>query len=189
MKTKSICTLFILQLFLLFSCQLNFTQKKLTLKQIRNMADGDLELSIIDNIDELLGDDYENEYQNFLKLTKGQQAIYSTWILEGEVNNGGFNQFYFNSSGQYAAKSVEGLQEIGALKYMKLVKEANRIYVANRDKLEKFDDGTLEGFSESYKNNPLNPLDNQFYELDKVESLSELRIDYIRKHVEEFIDK
>ena len=39
------------------------------------------------------------------------------------------------------------------------------------------------------KNNPLNDLDTEFYDLSKIENLSELRIKYIRTHKLEFIDK
>jgi len=83
--------------------------KKLTSKILDSIPDDKLEQTIFDNIYEIIGDDYKNELNNVKKLTKGQQAFFSTWILEGEINNGGFNQFYFNSSGQYAEMAEIGL--------------------------------------------------------------------------------
>jgi hypothetical protein len=44
--------------------------------------------------------------------------------LEGEVCNGGFDQFFSNSSGDYYHLAVEGLKELGALRSLDLVKEA-----------------------------------------------------------------
>ncbi|MBK8568004.1 MAG: DMP19 family protein [Saprospiraceae bacterium] len=45
--------------------------------------------------------------------------------LEMEVNNGGFHQFYINSSGNYAHETEQALEEIGAIKTLKILKIAN----------------------------------------------------------------
>ncbi len=161
--------------------------KVLTPEIIDSISDKKLEQAIFDNIYEGIKNDFDNELQNIEKLSKGQQAFWSTWILEGEVNNGGFNQFYFNSSGQFSEMAKKGFKTIGATRYADLTSLANKIYVENKERLEEFDDGTLESFSESYKDNPLNKLDDEFYELGNEENISELRIKYIREHKVEFI--
>ncbi|MEM6892483.1 MAG: DUF4375 domain-containing protein [Bacteroidota bacterium] len=161
--------------------------KELTTEILDSIPDDKLEQAIFDNIYEIIGDDYENELSNVTKLSKGQQAFFSTWIIEGEVNNGGFNQFYFNSSGQYAEMAETGFMRIGAEKFSELTKRANRIYLENKERLEEFDDGTTESFSESYKGNPLNDLDTEFYNLYDFEKIGELRIKYIRENKNEFI--
>ena len=160
--------------------------KILTSEILKTTSDENLEQTIFDNIYEIIGDDYKNELVNIQKLTKGQQGFWSTWVIEGEVNNGGFNQFYFNSSGQYSEMAEIGFETIGAKKYAELTSRANKIYADNKERLEEFDDGTMESFSESYKDNPLNKLDDEFYELGNKESISELRIKYIREHIKEF---
>lgn len=160
--------------------------KKLTSVILDSIPDDILEQTIFDNIYEIIGDDYENELNNVKKLTKGQQAFFSTWIIEGEVNNGGFNQFYFNSSGQYSEMAEIGFKTIGAEKFYELTKRANNIYIENKERLEEFDDGTKESFSESYKDNPLNDLGTEFYELYKLEKVEDLRIKYIRENINEF---
>lgn len=161
--------------------------KKLTKQTLDSITDDKLEQTIFDNIYEIIGDDYENELINVKKLTKGQQAFFSTWIIEGEVNNGGFIQFYFNSSGQYAEMVEIGFKTIGAEKHAELTSRANTIYSENKERLAEFDDGTVESFSESYKDNPLNKLDDEFYKLGNTESISDLRVKYIREHLKEFI--
>ena len=163
--------------------------KKLTVEILGSKEDNDIEQIVMDNIFELIGDNYEKEFQNFRKLTKGQQAMFSVWWVEAEVNNGGFNQFYFNSSGQYAKMAVEGFELFGATKFADLMRRANNIYIENKDNLERFNDGTIESFSESYQDNPLNVLDDEFYELHNTESLNELRIKYIRENIAEFTQK
>jgi len=160
--------------------------KVLTKEILDSIPDDELEQIVFDNIYEIIGDDYKNELTNIKKLTNGQQGFWSTWIIEGEVNNGGFNQFYFNSSGQYAKMAEIGFKTIGAEKYAELTSRANNIYAENKERLEEFDDGTMESFSESYKDNPLNKLDDEFYELENTEKISDLRIKYIREHITEF---
>ncbi|WP_340200911.1 DMP19 family protein [Ascidiimonas sp. W6] len=161
--------------------------KELTAGILDSISDDKLEQTIFDNIYEIIGDDYENELKNVKKLSKGQQAFFATWIIEGEVNNGGFNQFYFNSSGQYAEMAEVGFMTIGAEKFAELTKRANKIYSENKKRLAEFDDGTMESFSESYKDNPLNDLDTEFYNLYDSEKIGELRIKYIRENKDEFI--
>ncbi|MCC1485585.1 DMP19 family protein [Winogradskyella immobilis] len=163
--------------------------KKLTSQILDSIPDDKLEQTIFDNIYEIIGEDYQNELKNVKKLTKGQQAFFSTWILEGEVNNGGFNQFYFNSSGQYAEMAKIGLKTIGAEKFSELTKRANKIFNENKERIEEFDDGTMESFSESYKGNPLNDLDTEFYKLYELEKIGDLRIKYIRENKNEFTTK
>lgn len=57
-------------------------------------------------------------------LSKTEQRYFAVSLLEGEVFNGGFDQFFSNSSGDYYQLAVDGLQELGALSSLGLVKEA-----------------------------------------------------------------
>ncbi|MCB0541854.1 MAG: hypothetical protein KDE33_30410, partial [Bacteroidetes bacterium] len=65
---------------------------------------------------------------------------------------------------------------------------ANRIYQSNYEQITKGQDGTIEGFSKSYENNPLNGLDNEFYELYKEENLYKKQIEFIRANKDDFIN-
>jgi hypothetical protein len=161
--------------------------KNLTSKILDSIADDKLEQAIMDNIDTKFQDGEQYTLDKISELTNGQKAIFSTWWLEAEVNNGGFNQFYFNSSGQFAEMAEVGFMTIGAEKFSELTKRANKIYSENKQRLEEFDDGTMESFSESYKDNPLNDLDTEFYNLYDSEKIGELRIKYIRENKNEFI--
>ena len=107
---------------------------------------------------------------------------------EAEVNNGGFNQFYFNSSGIFSDLAPEAFRRIGAPKFADLMNRANQLYRKENETITEKLDGTLEGFSDSYKNNPLNKLDDEFYELYEQEDLLKLQIGYIRKNKDKFVD-
>lgn len=160
---------------------------KLTIEILKNTPDDQLGQTVFDNIYELIGEDYDNELQNIEKMSTGQQAIFSTWIAEIEINNGGFNQFFFNSSGQYVAMAADAYELIGAKKFGGLMKKAIELYSSLNENHELNIDGTLESFSESYTNNPFDDLDNKFYELYETGSLSEMKIVYIKNNIQEFI--
>jgi hypothetical protein len=163
--------------------------KRLTTQIIDTTSDDDLLQIIFDNLIDKLPKDYTNEYQTVLGWTKSQQAIYIIWCLEAEVNNGGYNQFYFNSSGQYADLAPDALKLVGAPKFADLTTRANEVYKKEKEKIAIHQDGSLEGFSKSYNDNPLNKFDDEFYELYKKEDLQTTQITYIRNHKLDFIDK
>jgi hypothetical protein len=47
-------------------------------------------------------------------LTEAEQSVYCIAGLEREVNNGGFAQFFINSTGDHARETVAALRRIGA---------------------------------------------------------------------------
>lgn len=163
--------------------------KKLTKELIDTLTDHELNQTIFDNISVNIEDDKRKESEIIKGLSKGQQAIYSIWIVESEVNNGGFNQLYFNGNEEIAKIAESGFATIGANGFSDLVKRANLLYKEIKPDLEKYDDGTAESFSKSYENNPLDKFDNDFYNLYEKEKLMDMIIDYIRKNTDEFTGK
>jgi len=163
--------------------------KEFTEQDIDAIPDDTILQAVFDNLSEKQPSDYEKEYETVLSWNKARQAIYIIWILEAEVNNGGFNQFYFNSSGQFYKHLAEALKLVGAEHFANLTERANQIYEENKDRLEEFDDGSIESFSESYKDNPLNDLDTEFYELYKSENLEQLQVKYIKDNWTKFTAK
>ncbi len=161
--------------------------EQLTSEIIEKTPDDQLLQTVFDNVETNFKDGESYTIDKIEKLSSGKQAVFAIWMLQAEVNNGGFNQFYYNSSGQFAIMAKEGLDLIGANKYADLVDNANNTYLKIKDELDSKDDGSIESFSESYEDNPLNEYDNGFYELEKVENLDTIQIKFIRENVEEFI--
>lgn len=99
-------------------------------------------------------------------LSPGVRAIYSTWLVDAEVNNGGFNQFFFNSSGQYAGDALAGYELMGADEYAAVMRSAIATFEIDREQLEPFYEAhTLEAFSESYQHTGLGEIDQRYYAL------------------------
>jgi hypothetical protein len=162
--------------------------KQLSVKIIDTTSDNDLLQVVFDNLSEKLHEDYKKEYETVLNWNKSQQAIYMIWSLEAEVNNGGFNQFYYNSSGQFYKHLPKLLSLIGAKRFSELIEKANTTFEKENPKITQHQDGSLEGFSKSYDDNPLNKFDEEFYELYKKEDLHQLQVNFIRAHRTDFIN-
>ncbi len=60
----------------------------------------------------------------FAALTPAEQVAHCVDWLEREVNNGGFDQFFWNSAGDHAAETVAALETIGAAQFAAMVREA-----------------------------------------------------------------
>src|SRR5688572_2269132 len=114
----------------------------LTAEIINTTSDDNLLQTVFDNLSQKLPKDHLREYHSVTSWTKAQQAIYIIWALEAEVNNGGFNQFYVNPSGQYAHLVPAALKLIGANRFADLAMRANAVYEKEHEKITKHQDGT-----------------------------------------------
>ncbi|NOT52744.1 MAG: DMP19 family protein [Chitinophagaceae bacterium] len=57
-------------------------------------------------------------------LTEPQKNFYYNQELEREINNGGFSQFFYNSSGDFAHETLTSLRAIGATKTANILQQA-----------------------------------------------------------------
>lgn len=114
----------------------------------------------------------------FDALQPAEQVFFCVWTLEAEINSGGFEQFYLNSSGDIASQVVEALYAIDAPHTASIVERANALFgpsgpPANRDarlaRLEAADPLLTEGLAK---------LDDQF--LEYRDNLSELLARFMR---------
>mgnify|MGYP003396363757 CR=1 FL=1 len=71
-------------------------------------------------------DSVSERYQSvgFRHLSLAEQIVYCVWWLEAEVNNGGFHQFFLNSTGDLHEETVAALGAIGAEKTRTLLQRA-----------------------------------------------------------------
>jgi hypothetical protein len=162
---------------------------KLTEQIIDNISNDRLLQLILDNLLQRQSTDYTKQYETVMSWNKSRQAIYMIWGLEEEVNNGGYNQFYYNSTGQYYKHLPNALKLVGANRFSDLTQRANVTFEKENPKIRQHQDGTIEGFSKSYEDNPLNKFDYEFFDLYNKEDLQKIQVDFIRKHKIEFIDK
>jgi hypothetical protein len=153
---------------------------------LREIKDEDLVQAIIDYIcNAVIKDDWQNIYAKIKMLPIGFQHIYGTWVLEAEVNNGGFNQYFYNTSGQFIDETHLGFVAIGASKSAEVVEKAVETIMNEKEmQLEMRQRGTIEAFSESYKKTKLGDCDKEFYECSH--NIEILQIKYIRNNYGDF---
>jgi hypothetical protein len=60
--------------------------------------------------------------------SKREQVMYVLYLLVGEVWNGGFEQYYSNSSGEHALEAYELLLEVGSKNSARILKKANNLF-------------------------------------------------------------
>ena len=60
-------------------------------------------------------------------LSQAQKLYFALGLLEGEVYNGGFEQYFLNDSGSYYIYAEEGLIALGAFHTLELVQEAKEV--------------------------------------------------------------
>lgn len=65
--------------------------------------------------------------EGFAGLSTENQNYFAAFLLEGEVYNGGFDQYFHNSSANHYADAIRGLREIGAAECCRLLVAAKEV--------------------------------------------------------------
>ncbi|MBZ5614040.1 MAG: DMP19 family protein [Acidobacteriia bacterium] len=84
-------------------------------------------------------------------------------LFEGEVNNGGFHQFFYNSTGNETAEIIQALETIGARKVADVVRRAAGKFPGGMPPKDRFarQDLLLDRIDPEIK--VFDELDNEFY--------------------------
>ena len=61
-------------------------------------------------------------------VTKGQLFVYAVTWLEREVINGGFAQYFWNSTGSFFQQALDGFEAFGEQPYAELLKKAGSVF-------------------------------------------------------------
>ena len=161
----------------------------LSLEILAGIPDEELEQTIVDLVCVRIGSDSSREIEVLREQSPGMIAIYTTIMVEAEVDNGGFNQYFWNSEGKLAEMAAEGFHRIGAVPFETLMRRAIRMWESEQPVSRIFRKvATLVSFSESYKYTNMGELDEEFYRLNEAQNLSQHRIDYIRRNPFEFTE-
>ena len=161
----------------------------MTEQEFDNIADQDLWKAVFDKVYGELPKEYS---EALLQLKPSCQAVLQVWWLIGEVDNGGFDQYYFNTACQYSMNECEQLlptllKLVGADELADICQRANRVLNENADKVAKsFSKANFEQFDYSWESHLFDSFDDEFY--DNTHNLEELMILFIRKNKQNFID-
>lgn len=127
--------------------------------------------------------DGEKELEESLApATKGQRAVYAVYFYSAEVDNGGHDQFFFNSTGLLWEEVLKGFDLLELPEFKKILEKAlthfpNSKPSKNREeRIKQLDAIDFD----------LYEIDKEFYALDKGGVLREKFNQYILTHPEEF---
>lgn len=113
------------------------------------------------------------------------QAHFIAFILDGEVLNGGFNQFWFNSP-EFAADAAQALEFLELPEAAELARRASKIYEGLEHKhREARQAGTIEAFMATYEGTPFQEVDDAYSAREA--EWREARIRFIRENIDQFV--
>jgi len=119
-----------------------------------------------------------------VKLTEPQKTFYFNQYLEKEINNGGFNQYFYNSSADFAQQTIISLRQINAIKTSDILQLAIDQFpnsIVPEDSLER--QGILEKIEEK-ADEVWEQLDKRFLQYE--DNLYDLNIEYITQNRSSF---
>jgi hypothetical protein len=122
--------------------------------------------------------------EDFALQSPPQKVFSAISRLEGEVNNGGFSQYFANDAGESTSFVVEALETLVAPKMANICKRA--IAAAFREGLPT-DPEAVQSIADNFSDETLaalNALDTEFFGCP--EELTNLLFDFVSKHPEEF---
>jgi uncharacterized protein DUF4375 len=127
--------------------------------------------------------------QRLDELTPGQRALYALHWARSEIGNGGFHQFFYNSTGMLANEALRAAELIGATELAELFREVRRLLFGDtfpEDQERRI--GVLEGLSNEALER-LEELTGRFYDLMGSTDESTLAVfcaEYVEAHPREF---
>jgi len=117
-------------------------------------------------------------------LSNEEIVVLAIESLEREVNNGGYDQFFTNSSKEYAPNIIDSLNKIGSKEGAKITQEAIDILnITGRVTEEKIDE--IMNVENDERSDRLNECDAKYYQ--EVGDLSEKLFAFIRANGEKIV--
>jgi len=148
---------------------------------LASIPDDKLEQAIRDFIALKIENDWEHDVEKVPALGPGFSAVYFVSMVEAEVNNGGFNQLFWNSGREAVihAKAGADLMKLSGLS--DILVEALKTEEKERRKMAKFKQkGTVEALMDSYNDVSFEPADDKFLALSP--KLEKVIVSFIRKN-------
>ncbi|MFN0135425.1 MAG: DUF4375 domain-containing protein [Phycisphaerae bacterium] len=136
---------------------------------LAGIADDMLVQAIIDHIQDVRLTGLERgcaeEYARVEALPANLRPFITTQMLDAEVKNGGFVQWFWNSSGQFAPLVPEDLRRIGADTHAAIVARAVAIHADEKAAFDSAQNSWTpsKAFSQLAKTSKLAALDDEYY--------------------------
>ena len=127
-------------------------------------------------------DNSDDGEEHLDRIGEESKLVYLLWCFDGEIHNGGFDQFFYNSLGNYSAEILAYLKQLNAANSARLLEKAMEWFpnckpASDREKrcaqLEKFEDDEAYGDS-------LDALNTEYYQYE--DNLEKLLHEYVKEN-------
>ena len=127
----------------------------------------------------------KEERKGLASFSPAERHVYAVQGMSREVNNGGFEQFFFNSSGELAFDLVPALEAMGSRDNLLIARRAVERFGRPRSLAEEHRHPHLDKLVEqSGEEGVWQDLDDEFY--DNPEDLEKMTLDYIARNLPAF---
>jgi hypothetical protein len=154
---------------------------------LASIPDSELEIAIFDIVWALPISSVDESIRILSDLGIGYQTIYTTIQLETEVGNGGFQQYFHNSTGRFFPFVREGYQRLGLLSLFEIADAAHAqfdIELAAQPIKSRSPEENLEEFMSGHENSAVDTDADRFNAEKK--TAKAVRTQFIRSHPELF---
>ena len=117
-------------------------------------------------------------------LNEWELTVYLVEELQSEVMNGGFDQYFVNSSGNHWEKAITACETIGAVQTAGLLRKAVQAYGCELPADQQEREEAIESHAKDGYEEELDALDSVFYTYE--ENVDALIFDYCQQHQKMF---
>jgi Domain of unknown function (DUF4375) len=120
-------------------------------------------------VEPVWGAAWENEASLLSTATRGQRALYVVTLCIREVCNGGFEQFFHNTSGMYAADVCKALRLIEAEEHSAAFEKALKVFPEGLVPLDQEERQSLLEMIPRWRRKAFfKPLEEEFFEEERI---------------------
>ena len=107
---------------------------------------------------------------NSLKVEEKNINMIDTLVVD--INNGGLDDYFFNTEGKYCQDTINVLKMLSQFEFAEILNQASNIYFGNTNEDDKFD--------------LLNEFDEKIYEQVDFEALYKACLHYLKSYMQKF---
>ena len=161
--------------------------RHITAETLSAIPDNELEIAIFDIVWALPIKSLDESLAALSLLGTGYQTVFTTLQLETEVSNGGFQQYFHNSTRHYFTMAREAYQRLGLTALVQIADAAKAAYDEELGMLPsqaETPDEQLDEFMSRYEESMVDSETDRFY--SEKEAAKPARTAYIRQHPDQF---
>ena len=125
-----------------------------------------------------------NEGEILSAAARGQRVLYILNSVEGEINNGGFHQLFWNATGEFVDEAIAYAGELGATRERELLRDAASIFPDGVPEDPDERQEVLESLPKELSEDRLDAISSRWYAQEL--SFEPYLRKYIRAHPDEF---